>query len=67
MRQVTNMFEEMVLNAVMTPATEEHLSLADKQAYATAAGVYYVEIVGDSRPTDNMSLVDGVMFSLLPW
>lgn len=64
---VANMFEEMVSNALMTPATEEHLSLADKQAYATAAGVYYVEIVGGSLPSDSMSLVDGVPFSLLPW
>ena len=64
---VANMFEEMVSKALMTPATEEHLSLADKQAYATAAGFYYVEIVGGSLPTDNMSLVDGVVFSLLPW
>ncbi len=65
--QVTNMFEGMVSNALITPAVEEHLSLADKQAYATAAGVYYVQIVGSSLPTDNMSLVDGVLFSLLPW
>lgn len=65
--EVVNTFEEMVSNALMTPAANDHLSLMDKQAYATAAGFYYVQIVGSSLPTDNMSLVDGVLFSLLPW
>ena len=65
--QVTNTFEQMVANALATPSAVDHLSVADKQAYATAAGYYYVQIVGSSTASDHLSLVDGVMFSLLPW